>query len=123
MNKRGRVGFIMFVVVLFLFAAAIIVSTNIEHKGFQDFCEDNGFDSYERGAWRGIDHVCIKVEDGYRVEKKFDKCGKVYCFIRTTSLADFTCYRDGGYYPDYYCEEMNDTFRTGRDALVSGDEQ
>lgn len=112
MNKRGLFGMIMF----FIIIISLVVVGNIgmykEQKQAKTFCQDNGFETYERGIFRTDNDVCIKVEDGYRVEKEFNKCGKVYCFIRTTRLSDFNCYVNGTYYPDYYC-----------DALVSGDEQ
>lgn len=82
MNKKGSFGFILFLGVFILLIVAIGIGAYMEHRNFQDFCQDNGFESYETGAWRGIDHICIKVEDGYRVEKQFDNCGRIYCFIK-----------------------------------------
>jgi len=82
MNKKGLFGFIFFMVLILLFISAFIFTERMENKDMKGFCEENGFTSYEKASSRWDNNLCIKIEDNYRVEKIFDKCGNKYCFVK-----------------------------------------
>ena len=82
MNKKELLVVSMIVII---FVSLVVVGSIGMHKDQEQsksFCQDNGFESYEQGVFRIDNDICIKVEDGYRVEKEFGRCGEVYCFIR-----------------------------------------
>lgn len=47
------------------------------------FALQKEFESYDQVGINGkLVNMCFKIENGYRIEKKFTTCGKEYCFIK-----------------------------------------
>jgi hypothetical protein len=82
MNKKGLLGKILIIGFIIVFFSLMTYGLHLENKEHLNFCESNGFEYYEKANWRGQPHLCIKIEDGYRVEKKYNNCGKEFCFIK-----------------------------------------
>lgn len=86
MNKRGLLGSILFIIIVVLSISVIAFGSYLINKNMQEFCEGNGFTSYEKAFSRWNNNLCIKIEDNYRVEKIFDSCGDKYCFVLVATV-------------------------------------
>ncbi len=82
MNKKGLIGAILFVILVLGVLVFFYITINSVYKENQSFCENAGFSSYEKKCLACREGICIKIEDGYRVEKKYDKCGNEFCFAK-----------------------------------------
>ncbi len=82
MNKKGLIGMILFFIVAGLIISIIIYIQVTEDKKHKEFCQNNGFETYKNAQFRWENSICIKIEDNYRVEKKYDRCGQRLCFVK-----------------------------------------
>lgn len=82
MNKRGGFWFIIFMIILAGGISLLLIGTYQNEQLHKNFCRDNGFETYEKATTRWDTSLCIKIEDNYRIEKEYDRCGSKLCFVK-----------------------------------------